>query len=77
MRACPGLASRHRVVVMFAGCATSVLALYTMDIVGCGAIVVQSIYISVCGFSTFSCWIMCATFGVVCVESLPFLVAPA
>ena len=58
MRACPGLASRHRVVVMFAGCATSVLALYTMDIVGCGAIVVQSIYTSVCGFSTFSCWIM-------------------
>ena len=59
---------------MFAGCATSVLVLYTMDIVGYGAI---DIYISVCVFSTFSCWIMCATFGVVCVESLPFLVAPA
>ena len=44
MRACPGLASRHRVVVMFAGCATSVLALYTMGIVGCGAI---DIYICV------------------------------
>ena len=48
MRACPGLASRHHVVVRFAGCATSVLALYTMDIVGCGAIVVQSIYIYLC-----------------------------